>query len=466
MLKSMRIGNFKTWSDTGEIKFAPITIFFGSNSSGKSSLGQFLVLLKQTVANSDRKSILTLNSRDKLIDFGTPSDIIFDHNIQNKLSFSYTWKLDSELCFEDSITQIKYNFDEISFAANINIVGEDFLTFEVDSYKYTMYPEATSDGKNVELSLKKTNSTGDRSYILKSDGYKLVKTRGRSWNLSAPVRFYGFPNEAVSYYKNAEFLQKINLYHEDLFSALNYLGPIRKEAKRTYEWSGNEPENVGIDGGNFISAILSAKNQGRELNFAFKTKKRSFQEIIALSLQKMGLVEELKIEKITKDRQEYTVKVRVRKNSPWVDIADVGFGISQVLPVVTQLFFAPKGSIIIIEQPEIHLHPSAQAGLADVIIDAIKARENGDRSIQLIIETHSEHFLRRLPRRLAESQITDSDIVAYFANAESYPTKLEKLNVDEYGNIHNWPKDFFGDITSDLFSQAESVMKRRMGEDL
>jgi predicted ATPase len=63
--------------------------------------------------------------------------------------------------------------------------------------------------------------------------------------------------------------------------------------------------------------------------------------------------------------------------------------------------FAPANSIILMEQPEIHLHPSAQSILADVMIDVINSRENGaDRNIQLIIETHSEHFLRRLQRRI------------------------------------------------------------------
>lgn len=88
------------------------------------------------------------------------------------------------------------------------------------------------------------------------------------------------------------------------------------------------------------------------------------------------------------------------------DLPDVGFGISQVLPVLVQCFYAPEGSIILIEQPEIHLHPNAQSTLADVMIDVINSKENGtDRDIQLVIETHSEHFLRRLQRRIAEDMV-------------------------------------------------------------
>lgn len=121
----------------------------------------------------------------------------------------------------------------------------------------------------------------------------------------------------------------------------------------------------------------------------------------------MGLIEEFEVKPISEQRQDYEVKLRTKGSEDWVDLPDVGFGISQVLPVLVQCFYAPAGSIILMEQPEIHLHPSAQSALADVMIDVINSRENGaDRNIQIIIETHSEHFLRRLQRRIAEDFIS------------------------------------------------------------
>jgi len=115
------------------------------------------------------------------------------------------------------------------------------------------------------------------------------------------------------------------------------------------------------------------------------------------------------------------------------------------------------------EQPEIHLHPSAQAALADVMIDVINARERGqDRNIQLIIETHSEHFLRRLQRRIADNTISKDKISAYFADITSTPAKLELLNVDIFGNILNWPKHFFGDEMGDITAQAKATMLKKI----
>lgn len=177
----------------------------------------------------------------------------------------------------------------------------------------------------------------------------------------------------------------------------------------------------------------------------------------------MGLIEEIKVNQLSESRQEYEVRVRTKGSKDWVDLPDVGFGVSQVLPVLVQCFYAPPGSIIIMEQPEIHLHPKAQALLADVMIDVINSRENGaDRNIQLIIETHSEHFLRRLQRRIAEDALEEDSVSAYFANNDRTPAKLVPLEIDDYGNILNWPDDFFGDEMGDITAQAKAAMKKRM----
>jgi len=166
---------------------------------------------------------------------------------------------------------------------------------------------------------------------------------------------------------------------------------------------------------------------------------------------------------ISEQRREYEVKIRTRGSRDWVDIPDVGFGISQVLPVLVQCFYAPAGSIILMEQPEIHLHPSAQSALADAMIDVINSRENGvNRNIQLIIETHSEHFLRRLQRRISEDTVSPEKVSIYFANISKTPAKLEPLQIDTFGNIQNWPDNFFGDEMLDITEQAKAGMKKRM----
>ena len=113
---------------------------------------------------------------------------------------------------------------------------------------------------------------------------------------------------------------------------------------------------------------------------------------------------------------------------------------------------------MILEQPEIHLHPAAQAGLADVFVDAWKRRK-----VQVIVESHSEHLLRRLQRRIAEEEIPQEDVGLFFCSPGDEASKLEELQVDQFGNIANWPKDFFGDQFGEIASMSEAALKRRQG---
>jgi predicted ATPase len=146
------------------------------------------------------------------------------------------------------------------------------------------------------------------------------------------------------------------------------------------------------------------------------------------------------------------------EGGPEVLITDVGFGVSQILPVIVLCFYAPEGSTIVLEQPEIHLHPSVQAGLADVLIDATRRR-----NVQLVIESHSEHFLRRLQRRVAEESLTADEVALYFCTNEHSGSKIDALPVDLFGNITNWPHDFFGDLMGELVSTQRAQRSRRNG---
>jgi len=123
-------------------------------------------------------------------------------------------------------------------------------------------------------------------------------------------------------------------------------------------------------------------------------------------------------------------------------------------------YYAPKGSIIILEQPEIHLHPAVQAGLADVMIDAVKTC-----NIQIIFESHSEHLLKRLQRRIAEQKISPDTMALYFCESENDGSKLTPLNVDLFGNILNWPKEFFGDQFGEMAAMTKAAMERKKAED-
>jgi predicted ATPase len=150
---------------------------------------------------------------------------------------------------------------------------------------------------------------------------------------------------------------------------------------------------------------------------------------------------------------------------PLVHLTDVGFGVSQVLPVIVEAFYVPAGSTVLIEQPEIHLHPRVEAKLADLFVDAINAREDGAaRNCQFVIESHSEHLLRRLQLKIAEEAISKDQVALYFVEQGDSGATLRPIEVDDYGNIKNWPKDFFGDAMADHVARAKAEAKRKRAD--
>jgi len=459
MLRELRIQNFKGWKDTGSIQMAPITLFFGANSSGKSSIGQFLMMLKQTIESSDRKSVFYPGGKNSVVQLGSYREMVFQRDCENKIAFSYQWDLDSALKIKDPITAKTYAGDTLSFDAVVGLENTQKNALVVDQFRYQL----THEGEQVLAVGLKKKDVAKHEYRAESKQYALIRKKMRAWSLKEIVRFYGFPDELVAYYQNADFVQTLSFRHEKLFQSICYLGPLRSKAERLYSWGGTNPESVGYSGENTVAAILASR--GRKISLGYRKVTKPLEQIVAESLKRMGLIEAFRVDPISEQRQEYEVKVRTKGSKDWVDLPDVGFGVSQVLPVLVQCFYAQPGSIILMEQPEIHLHPSAQSALADVMIDVMNSRENGtDRNIQLVIETHSEHFLRRLQRRIAEGAISQKKASAYFANITKTPATLETLQIDMFGSIENWPEDFFGDEMSDITAQAKAAMKKRMSQ--
>jgi predicted ATPase len=147
----------------------------------------------------------------------------------------------------------------------------------------------------------------------------------------------------------------------------------------------------------------------------------------------------------------------------WVTMADVGFGVSQVLPVLVLGLLSETDSILIFEQPEIHLHPRAQARLGELLVCLAKTGR------RVLIETHSDHLINRLRRVVAEDlsdQLSDLVSIVFVtppANGEG--AYLSPLRVNEEGLIENWPEDFLAETASDARAIVKAgIRKRRMAK--
>ena len=232
---------------------------------------------------------------------------------------------------------------------------------------------------------------------------------------------------------------------ENLFSQILYLGPLREYPRRRYPWKGDHPIGIGQYGEKTTSALLSGR-----------IRRLPVDEQIPKWLQKLELIDSYDVQPIFDTGGDYELLVKQYKDGPEVPLTDVGFGVSQVLPVLILCYYAPEGSILILEQPEAHLHPKVQSELADVLIDVVK-----NRNVQIILESHSAHLLHRLQRRIAEEQMSAEDTALYFCQINDGTSEIEQLDLDEYGNIRNWPQNFFGDDLGDLVEKTKAEMQRR-----
>ena len=457
MLTSMRIQNFKAWKDTGNVRLAPLTIIFGPNSAGKSSMGHLLLALKQTALSTDRHRALHIGDTNSLIDLGTYEECIHGHDTSQSLAFKLAWKVSGPLELEDPLQKGRgYSGDELSL--NIKLNANKMGQPELSELKYRLYDR---DLETLDFDYFRKQSS--KEFDCRSNHYRLVRTEGRPWPLDEPEKFYRISDKSRAKFQNSDFLVDFALSVEEMIGRFYYIGPLREYPKRIYQWSGDTPEDVGSKGEYAIAAILAAKLHERKLNRGHRTRRlQPFDEFIATWLKNLGIIQAFSVRPVAKGRKEYEVLVKTRSNSSEVKISDVGFGVSQVLPALVEAFYCPPGSVVWMEQPEIHLHPQVQSELADVFIAAIKARENGmDRNVQLIVESHSEHFLNRLQRRVAEKKITPHDIAIYFCAFSGKSAKLVPLEVDLFGDITNWPENFFGDEMGEITARTVAAMERR-----
>ena len=167
----------------------------------------------------------------------------------------------------------------------------------------------------------------------------------------------------------------------------------------------------------------------------------------------MGVAEHIKLKQVGRSSRYEVVIVQDGLES---NLRDVGIGVSQILPVLILAYFVPKGSTILLEEPEIHLHPLAQSVLAEFFVEVSQKRK-----IQFLVETHSEHLFRRMQTLIARQTLSRDQCSLYFVEREKNKASLRELDVDEYGRLKNWPESFFGDALGETREQARLMFSKQ-----
>lgn len=250
-------------------------------------------------------------------------------------------------------------------------------------------------------------------------------------------------------------------------SKVKYLGPLRDEPKPVYPHSGTaDSMDVGFKG-EHTAAVLEIHKKTivqylspRDLDKGMSAGPRNVTLIDAVLdwLKYMGVVNDVKT--VDRGKLGHELKVLIDKGNTFHDLTNVGVGVSQVLPILVLSLLAEKGSTLIFEQPELHLHPRVQTRLADFFVSMIQLNK------QCIVESHSEYLINRLRYRAVVSpdESVTKNVIIYFVEKENEKSKYNPIRMNRYGVIEEWPKGFFDEGEENSAAILKAALEKRKKE--
>ncbi|MFI5490555.1 DUF3696 domain-containing protein [Micromonospora echinaurantiaca] len=471
MLTQIQIANFKAFGPNGTIDLAPLTLLYGANSAGKSSVIQAMLLLKQSMA---RDGLVTQGSLANAggfpavvhqhaaawvrlgLTYGVlPSWLPPEGTVNPTLPRTVDWSFATGALAPGALHTTRFAFgshvlqfdaDEDLLRADLEHAAELFRDIGSGALIYP-FSEDRARGDIAKRQRNQENNARRALRALRTGGSDLPLRRhgllpGPEPLLSRSLQVMpGFQdhNLATAYAgRVARIASGISTEVQQLLESLVWLGPLRSAPRRVYDRTstGSDPGD-GMHTAMFLFDHVSAVEQVNE--WMARLEVPYSMEVVPLN---SGYAADLVGDLVTIVLTDQRSGVRVTP-------ADVGFGISQILPIVVELL-SRRESIIMIEQPETHLHPRLQSRIADLFIETAQA---GGRGNQLIIETHSEHIVLRLQRRIREGVLDASDVaVIYIDQDDRGRAVVHRLRLDSEGNfVDEWPHGFFDERLDDMF---------------
>ena len=440
-MKAIRLQRFKGYRDSGWIDLRPpIILLLGANSAGKSALLNALLMLKQSLEDMTYENPFVFYAK-KGVDIGSFEDAVFRHEIDIKKPMVFSFDVEVEKDFSEFglskgdsvILSIKVAYNK-KRRTNV-VIGFDM----VRGYD-----------KQCILSMEKRSTSLTAKTIFKSDLFEVPDDLFVDWYNFLPA----IPPSKTEVEPGSKLLTELYELNRDIvLQIVNHLrhtvhiGPLRREPDRTYHFTGETPHNVGRDGGDALKILFLDKYSASPINLI---------DDVNQWLEKMGYVLEWDVLKGGMAHMMLKDKSGIK-----INLKDVGFGISQLLPVLIQGYVAEAEQTILMEQPEIHLHPRAQANLGDLFIALAEPKKS------LIVETHSEHLMLRLRRRIAEQKIPKEMVGIYFVEWKDGESVVSRIELDDYGQMVNVPegfKTFFSDDFEETMKITEEIAKRHAKE--
>lgn len=476
MISKISLKNFKAFKKLENFELKPITILCGINSCGKTSIIQSILLLKQTI-ESQKRNILLLNS--KYVKLGTFENIIFNKDKKQTIQFNFEFSVNlKELGKRSAYIFIIRNLITQEYFkalrdANENLKFEFLLGIkikdEIDDSKFSYLKPIMIDHlriytKDKIIKEKEYRGSCINLQFVKKDLYKFVfrnlvsnyrdkkvESGEQLIKIDGFSQFYPIIQDREGKVP-IKIFRSIDFILNEIFRNYRFIGPLREEPSRRYIYE-DEVLEIGIKGENSAYLFLNEMEKKLSNHFFYNLEKDNFELVKKINLEQAvyRYLEVLGIKNFEVSPQKEIIYMYLKSNSApiSVNIADSGFGTSQIFPIILEGLRMERGDTLILEQPEIHLHPKMQMQMADFFVALAKSNKN------LLVETHSDHIIYRLVRRIIENKV-DSDLIKiYFIKPTEDGSTYEEIKINEIKGIIKWPKDFFDQGAS----EQEKIIK-------
>ena len=417
-ISRLTVTGFKSIRAKQTIEIRPLTILAGVNSSGKSSMIQPLLLLKQTSDASYDPGPLQLDGPNVSV---TAVDQILS---RGQTSRSQVRTFTIALVVDGRETTIKFGKD----------IDDDLKVLEYTGW-YSPY-------QDVPVTLREGMTDAEVEAVLPRDLLRLYQQLKESSRPTVKLhyrvqrdRFYLTPSIAMNTESNGDGAVGIALSEASLRNELSrviHLPALRGNPKRTYPTTGAEKQFPGTFDIYTAGLIASWRNHKQTTKIGQ----------LRRDLQELGLTWTAEARQLVDTQVELLVgrlpHARPGGSRDLVNIADVGFGVSQTLPVIVALLAAKTDQLVYLEQPEIHLHPRSQVQFGNLIARA------ANRGVRVIAETHSSLLIRSIQTLVAEGKIDPENVALHWfaRDPDSGVTQVTTATLDDNGTFADWPEDF------------------------
>jgi len=411
MITNIRFKTYKSYKNWQDFKLKPLTILFGKNSSGKSALTKLPTMIEEALKGTSNEPIKLNNNG---VELGAEfKDLLYGRVETEVLEFKLS------ALVKDNFNELSEEKLEVKIASNIGSNNSPRIIYwklNDRVFTYNHYNNTYID------------ETDDEEYNCEFNGFCLD----------------------LLLYKNREGSGDATERAKMKIST-SYFGPFRDIPKSSYTESQFQKTNqFGIKGENAYYYLIkdSQTHERKLLHDVSNWYKQNFDG--------WGI-------DVFKDIQRPNYSIELIKKHPKlnINITNVGQGMSQVLPLIVRAYYkAEKPTTIIMEQPELHLHPGAHGNLAQLFAESLT-----DKNKQYIIETHSQNFILRIRRLIAEGKFNKNDLALYWIDfdEERNESNIKEIQVDELGKVDFWPENIFSESLDETIALRTAQKLKKDG---